>query len=360
MLTGSKQSSCLHSLCTWLPCIGLWVDFVRLLQSFLQITGELLKAPLADRLKVDFKELCLLTHFLVADRACEVVDTPGFVQGSEYISTDDTVADVTKVAKQLVVVGLTVRKPLLLVVPVAQERLFTLSAYEVLDVPVLAQCSDHTLLNGPSASTANGDAHLVMTAEAVQVPFYFTCLCSQLHTASGAVEMVWVVGFTAELQRHVINDPVALVADVFATGCSLFLRIALMTESSSSILDETLVSQRDSANLTLEALGVPVVIHGFDNSANDELAALAAAGGEKDMEVMLAVLAALELVEDTFGKWPEALATDKACLVPHFTMGVDNLLVGLKPVPTTGASHRFERHQEVCLRFILHLQSRHC
>lgn len=310
----------MFSSCTWLPCIGLRVYFIRFLQSFLQITGELLKAPLAHRLKVNLKELCLLTHFLVADRACEVVDTPGFVQGSEYISADDTVADVAKVAKQLVVVGLTVSEPLLLVVPMPKEGLFTLGTHEVLHVPILAKCSDYTLLNGPSASTTNGDAHLVMTAEAVQIPFDFTCLCGQLHTASGAVEVVRMVGLTAELQRHVVNDAVALVADVFATGCSLFLGIALMTEGSSSILDETLVSQWDCANLALETLGVPVVVHGFDNSTNDELATLATAGGEKDVEVMLAVLAALKLIEDTFGKWPEALATYKASLVPDFAM----------------------------------------
>lgn len=78
------------------------------------------------------------------------------------------------------------------------------------------------------------------------------------------------------------------------------------------------------------------------------------------MEVMLTVLAALKLIEDPFRKWPEALATDKASLVPDFTVGVHNLLMWLKPIPTTGTCQIFEGHQEVCLTVLLHSQGCKC
>ena len=47
--------------------------------------------------------------------------------------------------------------------------------------------------------------------------------------------------------------------------------------------------------------------HRPDDAAHDELAALSAAGRVKDVEVMLAVLPSLELVEYTVGEGPETL-----------------------------------------------------
>lgn len=226
--------------------------------------------------------------------------------------------------------------------PVAKEWLLTLGTDEVLDMPVLAKSSDHSFLDRPSASTTNRDAHLVVAAEAIQVPFDLACLSSKFHTASSAVEMVRVIRLTAELEWHVINDAVALVADVFATGCGLFLCIALMTQSPPSIFDEALVCKRDSADLATETLWVPVVVHGLDYATNNEFATLATAWCEENVEVMLAVLATLKLIEDAFRKWPEALATDEASLVPDFAMGVHNLLMWLKTVPTSGTCQIFE------------------
>lgn len=233
--------------------------------------------------------------------------------------------------------------------PVAKKWLLTFGTDEVLNMPVLAKSSDHSFLNRPSASATNGDAHLVVAAKAIQVPFDLTCLGSQFNTTSGAVEMVRVIGLTAELEWHVINDAMALVADVLSAGCSLLLCIALVTQSPPSIFDETLVCKRHSADLALETLWMPVVVHGLDDATNDEFATLATTGCEENVEVMLTVLAALELIEDAFRKWPEALATDEASLVPDFTVGVHDLLMWLKTVPTTGTCQIFERHQEVCL-----------
>lgn len=73
------------------------------------------------------------------------------------------------------------------------------------------------------------------------------------------------------------------------------------------------------ANFTGEAERVPVVVHGFDDSSNDELAALSATGCVQDIEVMLTVLPSLKLVKDgILSKGLEALCTNEATLVPDF------------------------------------------
>lgn len=80
------------------------------------------------------------------------------------------------------------------------------------------------------------------------------------------------------------------------------------------------------AQLALETTRVPVGVHRLDDTPNDELTALDAAGRKEDMKVMFAVLAALELVEDgILGEWTEALGADKAVLVPDFAACIDNL-----------------------------------
>ena len=65
---------------------------------------------------------------------------------------------------------LTVRQSLLLVVPRAEERLLTLCAHKVLDVPGLAErVHDAFPVDRPATSTTDRDPHLVMAAQAVQL-----------------------------------------------------------------------------------------------------------------------------------------------------------------------------------------------
>ena len=85
------------------------------------------------------------------------------------ISVDDLVADEAQVAEELMVVQLAVGLPLLLVVPVAQEGLLALGAHKVLHVPVLAQGGHHPLLDGAPTGPADGDAHLVVAAQTIQL-----------------------------------------------------------------------------------------------------------------------------------------------------------------------------------------------
>lgn len=68
-----------------------------------------------------------------------------------------------------------------------------------------------------------------------------------------------------------------------------------MEHQPASVLYEALVSEWHLAGFAAETLGVPVVVHGFNDSANDELPTLATARGKQDMEVVLTVLAAFKL-----------------------------------------------------------------
>lgn len=60
------------------------------------------------------------------------------------------------------------------------------------------------------------------------------------------------------------------MAHVLPLGLSLDAGIALMAQSSASIADETQVSQLLVAQLTGEALRVPVAAHCLDHTSDDE------------------------------------------------------------------------------------------
>ncbi len=79
-----------------------------------------------------------------------MVDTPGLVERKHRLAGYDLVARVAEHAEKLLVVQLAVGQTLLLVVPRAEEGLLTASADKVLNVPGLAQCVHHALLNGAS------------------------------------------------------------------------------------------------------------------------------------------------------------------------------------------------------------------
>ena len=75
------------------------------------------------------------------------------------------------------------------------------------------------------------------------------------------------------------------------------------------------------------------------------LTARLATGREQHLEVMLAVLAALELVEDAVGERLEALGTDEAVRVPQLAGRVDDLLGGVEPELTPFTDRFSERHR---------------
>jgi len=139
------------------------------LESQTEFPGISVVTFLTDRLQVHLVELALDRHLLVAGGAGEVVDAPGLVEGREDVGLDDLVAAVAEVAKQLVVVSLTVGQTFPLVVPVTKERFLTLGADEVLHAPVLAQGGDDPALYGSPAGPTDGDAHLVVAPQAVEL-----------------------------------------------------------------------------------------------------------------------------------------------------------------------------------------------
>ena len=190
---------------------------------------------LTDGLQIDFIELALHGHLLVAGGAGEVVDAPGLVESGEDVALYDLVAHVAEVAEQLVVVSLAVRQPLPLVVPVAKEGFLALGTDEVLDTPVLAQCRDHPALNGPPAGPTDGYPHLVVAAEAVQLIELLRGVArpgphlprraGQLDAAALAVEVIRTVVLPAEPQRLPFYGKFTYLAHVLPDTRSFHLKL---------------------------------------------------------------------------------------------------------------------------------------
>lgn len=91
---------------------------------------------------------------------------------------------------------------LLFVVLVAEEGLLALGAHKVLHMPLLAQRSDHSLLDWSSAGATDGDAHFVVAAQAVQLALDLASAGRQLDAARLAVEVIRVVGLALCLPKH--------------------------------------------------------------------------------------------------------------------------------------------------------------
>lgn len=117
-----------------------------------------------------------------------------------------------------------------------------------------------------------------------------------------------------------VNDGVTLETDVLSDRCCFFSGIALVAQGAAGVFDETQVSERHMTDFTREAERMPVVVHRFDDSSDDEFTAFSAAGCIQDVKVMLTVLPALELVEDgILSKGLKALGTHETALVPDLT-----------------------------------------
>jgi len=240
---------------------------VILFEAESHIPGVAVIALLADRLEVDLVELCLDCHLLVARGASKVVDAPSLIEGGEYVSLDNLVAHLAQVPKQLVVVSLAVGKAFPLVVPITEEWLLALGADKVFNMPMLPKSSDHSFLNRPSASTADGNSHLVVAAKAVELVQLVGSVagtrshlpsrgCEFLFTAS-AREVVRMVNLPSEPQRVTIYDGVALLAHVLPLASRLHLRVAVVAKCSPLVLDETKVRQFLVAHLAAEAFWMP-------------------------------------------------------------------------------------------------------
>lgn len=147
--------------------------------------------------------------------------------------------------------------------------------------------------------------------------------------------MVRMVGLPPKLDVSGVNDGMTLMAHIFPHPLGFFFGIAFPAQGSSSVLDKALVSERGGADLTQEAVGVPAVVHGLDDSSHDELPAFSAAWCEENMEVVLTIFPTLKLIKHSLRKWLEALGTDKTLGVPHLSIGVDYFLIGAESFMTS-------------------------
>ena len=95
-----------------------------------------------------------------------------------------------------------------------------------------------------------------------------------------------------------------------------FLRgVTALTKGSTRILHEAGVCQRGFANLTHKTISMPAAVHCFDNTPDDVLAATTATGGVQLLEIVLAVLTPIKLVEQSLVKGAKALSAHETILV---------------------------------------------
>lgn len=129
------------------------------------------------------------------------------------------------------VMCLAVGQSAFLVVTMAQKWLLTLGAHEMLDVPVLAQRRHHTLLDRPTACTANRYAHFVVAPQAIQfvnvvgrktrTTFDFASRRIELGIARRTVEVVAVVDFVTESQWSAVDNTATKIVQLEKRGFCL-------------------------------------------------------------------------------------------------------------------------------------------
>jgi len=325
-----------------------------LLESESQFPRVPVVTLLAHGLQINFVELALDGHLLVAGGAGEVVDAPGLVEGGEDVALDDLVTDIAEIAEELVVVSLAVGEALPLVVAVAQEGFLALGTDEVLDAPVLAQRGDHSALDGPPAGSADGDAHLVVAPETVELVEllggvarpgpHLPSGAGQLDAAALAVEVIGTVVLAPEPQRLPFYGKFTYLAHVLPHTRGFHLGVTLVTESPALVLDEPEVGELLVAHLAGEALRVPGRPHRLDDSSDDELPTFGAAGSEEDVEAVFTIFPVLKVVENSVREPSEALSAHEAAHTEQLPVAVDNLGVGLEPVLASSARDAVEVH----------------
>lgn len=253
--------------------------------------------------------------------------TPGLVQCRKHITTNHLVTNKTKITKQLVIMGLTIRKPTLLVVPMPKERFLTLGTHKMLNVPMFSQRRHHPFLNWATTSTTNWDPHSIVTLETIQfvhvvgsksgTTLHLTCRIVQLNTTTGAIEMVPVIDFTTEPQWTIINYAMALVTNILANTNCFHVGVTLMAQGTILVTNESGVGQFFVASFATEAMRMPTGCHRLDDTANDKVAAFVAAWCKEDVKVAFTIFAAFEFIKNAIVEFAEALSAPGSVKQEH-------------------------------------------
>lgn len=153
-----------------------------------------------------------------------------------------------------------------------------------------------------------------------------------------------MIHFASEAQRRIINNTMTLVAHMLPQSISFLPLVAIVAKRAVLVANKARIRQRNMALLARETVGVPIGRHSLDHATDDKVVALVAAWRKQDMEILLAVLAPLEFVENSILELAEALSAHKALGVPKLAVRVDDSFVRFEAFVTSGTNHCTQRH----------------